>query len=55
MLGMGREERMAWVLEERRQDHVDLREARARLAEALVKLEEEEAGDPGPTWSSRAR
>ena len=46
MLGMSREERRQWVVEERRQDHVNIREARARLAETLVKLEQEEAWDP---------
>ena len=48
MSGMSLEERRQWVVEERRQDHVDLREARAR---ALVKLEQEEAWDPVETQS----
>ena len=51
MSGMSLEERRQWVVEERRQDHVDLREARARLAESLVKLEQEEAWDPVETQS----
>ena len=35
-------ERMAWVTEERKRHQADLREAKARLRESWIKLEEEE-------------
>ena len=42
MAGMTLGERRQWVVEERERHQKELREARARLAEAVVKLEIEE-------------
>ena len=42
MAGMTLGERRQWVVEERKRHQKELREATARLAEAVVKLEIEE-------------
>ena len=45
MAGLELEERLEWVMEERRQNQAEARVARARLCELLVKQEREMAGD----------
>ena len=49
MAGMTLEGRRHWVVEERRRHHMGLREAKARLAEAVVKLEKEEVSPDNTT------